>query len=140
MNEQQNLPVDPSFETEQPKKKTMSETALAANRANAQKSTGPRTATGKLKAASNSMKHGLYSLKNFDDFVADHDMALAVSTNFIEQFNPVTPSEVVLVHQLIHAQIRFLQMEFLYGQAMRFRVEDILAKPVTFLPAIMCEL
>ena len=37
-------------------------------------------------------------------------------------------------------QIRFLQMEFLYGEAMRFRVEDILAKPVNFLPAIMREL
>jgi len=140
MNEEQNLQNDPSSETEQPKKKTMSEAALAANRANAQKSSGPRTTMGKLKAASNSLKHGLYSMKNFDDFVSDHDHALAVATNFIEQFNPVTPTEVALVHQLIHMQIRFLQMEFLYGQAMRFRVEDILTKPVTFLPAIMREL
>jgi hypothetical protein len=37
-------------------------------------------------------------------------------------------------------QLRFLQMEFLYGEAMRFRVEDIIAKPVTFLPAILREL
>jgi hypothetical protein len=53
-----------------------------------------RNAAGKLKAASNSMK-------NSDDF--------------IEQLNPVTPSEVALVHQLIHLQIRC-------------RVTDILAK------------
>ena len=118
----------------------MTEAALEANRRNAQKSTGPRTPSGKLKAASNSLKHGLYSLRNFDNFIADHDQALAVATNFIEQFNPVTPTEVTLVHQLIHMQIRFLQMEFLYGEAMRFRVEDILAKPVNFLPAIMREL
>ncbi|MBM3762109.1 MAG: hypothetical protein FJW36_17905, partial [Acidobacteria bacterium] len=54
----------------QPKRtKTMSGAALAANRANALKSTGPRTEKGKLKAASNSLKHGLYSLKNFENFV-----------------------------------------------------------------------
>ncbi len=42
-----------------------------------------------------------------------------------------TNSEVAIVHQLIHMQIRFLQMESLYGQAMRFRVEDILTKSAT---------
>jgi hypothetical protein len=145
MNETLNTNIDattinPSSEAATPRTKTMSEAALAANRANALKSTGPRTPAGKLKAASNSLKHGLYSMKNFDDFIADHDVALAVTTNFIEQFNPVTPSEVALLHQLIHMQIRFLQMEYLYGQAMRFRVEDILTKPVTFLPALLREL
>jgi hypothetical protein len=139
MNQQQILPTDASTaNSRQPK--TMSPAAIAANRTNAQRSTGPRTPAGKLKAASNSLKHGLYSLKNFDNFIADHDVALAVTTNFIEQFNPVTPTEVALVHQLIHMQLRFLQMEFLYGEAMRFRVEDIISKPVTFLPAILREL
>ncbi|MBM3785566.1 MAG: hypothetical protein FJW30_14475 [Acidobacteria bacterium] len=132
---------NPEVADNQPKRtKTMSEAVLAANRANALKSTGPRTPAGKLKAASNSLKHGLYSLKNFENFVADDDDALAVSTNFIEQFNPVTPSEVALVHQLIHMQLRFMQMEYLYGHAMRFRVEDILNKPIALLPAILREL
>jgi hypothetical protein len=140
MKDQQNLPNDPSTVDPTPRKKTMTEAALAANRANALKSTGPRTEKGKLKAASNSLKHGLYSMKNFDSFVADHDDALAVTTNFIEQFNPVTPTEVALLHQLIHMQLRFMQMEFLYGEAMRFRVEDIIKKPVAFLPAILREL
>jgi hypothetical protein len=139
MNEQLNLINTPS--TAKPRRpKTMSPAALAANRANAQRSTGPRTPAGKLKAASNSLKHGLYAMQNFDNFIADHDQALAVATNYIEQFNPVTPTEVTLVHQLIHMQLRFLQMEYLYGHAMRFRIEDILAKPVHFLPAIMREL
>ncbi len=139
MNQEQIIANNPS--AAKPKRpKTMTPAALEANRRNAAKSTGPRSAEGKLKAASNSLKHGLYSMKNFDNFIADHDQALAVATNFIEQFNPVTPTEVTLVHQLIHMQIRFLQMEFLYGQAMRFRVEDLLTKPVNFLPAIMREL
>ncbi|MBM3763739.1 MAG: hypothetical protein FJW36_26365 [Acidobacteria bacterium] len=140
MTNQDNITQDPSTATNEKRSKTMTEAALAANRANALKSTGPRTPAGKLKAASNSLKHGLYSLKNFENFVADYDDALAVSTNFIEQFNPVTPSEVALVHQLIHMQLRFMQMEYLYGQAMRFRVEDILNKPIALLPAILREL
>ncbi|MBM3760959.1 MAG: hypothetical protein FJW36_12010 [Acidobacteria bacterium] len=79
------LPSESQAADSQPKRtKTMTAVALAANRANALKSTGPRTEKGKLKAASNSLKHGLYSLKNFENFVADYDDALAISTNFIE--------------------------------------------------------
>jgi len=92
-NEEQNIAGDPST-VETPRKKTMTEAALEANRRNATKSTGPRTPAGKLKAASNSLKHGLYSLRNFDNFIAHHDQALAVATNLIEQFNPVTPNEI----------------------------------------------
>ena len=86
------------------------------------------------------MKHGLYSLTNFDGFIHNHDIALSVVTNYLDQFEPVTPTEVGLVHQLIHQQLRFLQMEFLFNQAMSFRVEDILKTPVAFLPHIMREL
>jgi hypothetical protein len=38
---------------------TVSEAKLAANRLNAARSTGPRTAAGKLRASRNSLKHGL---------------------------------------------------------------------------------
>ena len=138
-NEEQNISSDPST-VETPRKKTMSEAALLANRANALKSTGPRTPAGKLRSASNSLKHGLFSLKNFDGFLHDNDIALTVVTNYLAQFNPITPTEVSLVHQLIHQQLRFLQMEYLLNQAMSFRVADILATPVPFLPSILREL
>lgn len=41
-----------------------SERQIAANRSNAQRSTGPRTKAGKLKSSRNSLKHGLSSSKN----------------------------------------------------------------------------
>ncbi len=129
----------PTEETPQPTQH-ISAARLAANRANGQKSTGPRTPAGKLRSASNSLQHGLYSLKNFDSFIHDNDLALTVITNYLEQFNPVTPTEHALVHQLIHQQLRFLQMEYLFNQAMSFRVEQILKTPVPFLTQIMREL
>ena len=143
MPDNQNIAVDISTVTsnpESPRKKTMTEAALAANRANAKKSTGPRTTVGKLRAASNALQHGLYSLRNFEHFIHDHDFALEVVTNFTQQFQPLTPAEHALTHHLIHMELRFLQMEHLYNQAMNTSIPDLLANPPAFLNQILREL
>ena len=44
---------------------------IAANRTNAQRSTGPTSPEGKARAASNSFKHGLYAPKHFQVYNAD---------------------------------------------------------------------
>ena len=59
-NNELNIDNDPSTVV-QPRKKTMSAAALAANRANAKKCTGPKTREGKFKSSLNALKHGLYS-------------------------------------------------------------------------------
>jgi hypothetical protein len=129
-----NEPIDLS----QPKK-TISEAQLAANRANALKSTGPRTAAGKLKSASNAMQHGLYSPRTFENFVHDNQLALEIMTNVIDQFKPATPSEHLLTQQLIHMELRLLQMQFLYDQAM-ISPATVLSQPPPFLTQIIREL
>jgi hypothetical protein len=44
----------------------VTERQIAANRANAQKSTGPKTAAGKLKSSRNAFRHGLSSPMRLD--------------------------------------------------------------------------
>jgi len=50
---------------EELKKKAVSPEKLAANRRNAQRSTGPRTNEGKQRASENSYKHGFFSDRLF---------------------------------------------------------------------------
>ena len=104
MSELNNLQNDPSTVLT-PRKKTMSEAALAANRANAKKCTGPKTREGKFKASLNALKHGLYShtfiIKTEDAAVFEN-----FSKSFIDEFQPATPSELELLKQLISAAWR----------------------------------
>ena len=83
----------------------ISEKQLQANRANAQKSTGPRTETGKSIASKNSITHGLRSVQpviegedpaEYNDFRND----------MITQFSPTGPMEALLVDRIVHAAWR----------------------------------
>jgi hypothetical protein len=70
----------------------VSENQLAANRANAQKSTGPKSAASKANSSRNNLRHGLtghISLLPTEDREA-HD---AFCHELIDSFNPRTPME-----------------------------------------------
>jgi hypothetical protein len=70
----------------------VSEKQLAANRANAQKSTGPKSAASKANSSRNNLRHGLtgqISLLPTEDREA-HD---AFCNELIDSFNPETPME-----------------------------------------------
>jgi hypothetical protein len=72
---------------------------IAANRANAQKSTGPRTDEGKLHASQNALRHGLCAAipEMHDEGDQGHDHVLVALR---EEFQPVGPNEEILVYKM----------------------------------------
>ncbi len=89
--------------------KTMSMKQLAANRRNALKSTGPRTANGRAVSKMNAVKHGILSKEvvvrglhireNPREFAALH-------ARFVESLQPVGPVEEMLLDQIVTAHWR----------------------------------
>src|SRR5580693_4881741 len=71
-----------------------------ANRLNAEKCTGPRTAEGKAASRYNALKHGIHAeLEVMYDEDAE-DLA-SLTAEFHEQFSPANPNERSLVDSLI---------------------------------------
>ena len=82
---------------------------MAANRANAQKSTGPRTAAGKQRSSMSALKHGLAA----KTLVLPHEDTVAyeeVRASLYSQYEPATPQECMLVDQLASAWWRTLRV------------------------------
>jgi hypothetical protein len=81
---------------------SVSEKQLAANRANAQKSTGPRTPRGKNISSLNAMKHGLLShqvlLKN--DPAETESAFRSLLNGFTACFRPEGPRQTMLVERI----------------------------------------
>src|SRR5215470_4861615 len=76
-----------------------SETQIAANRRNAEKSTGPRTARGKAAVAGNALRHGLRARKviSFDESEPDF---LAFHAEQRDAFQPADAVEEHLVERI----------------------------------------
>jgi len=76
---------------------------IDANRANAQKSTGPKSAEGKAKSSLNRVSHGFNSAtlflggENREEFEA-------LLSDLTAEFHPATPSEQILVEKMVHNQ------------------------------------
>jgi hypothetical protein len=117
----------------------VSEKQLAANRRNAEKSTGPRTAEGKSNSSRNNLRHGLtgqISLLPTEDREA-HDV---FCTELIESFSPETPMERQLANsiaedswRLNRARVLENNMFALGHQHERREVQIALADAQTFL-------
>ncbi len=122
----------------QPRKKTMTEAALAANRANAKKCTGPKTRTGKFKASRNALKHGVYS-HTFIIKTEDAAVFESFSKSFIEEFQPATPSELELLKQLISAAWRRNRIASLVQLRLDEAIDMIAAMPAPSLAGLSNE-
>lgn len=124
MSETLNIATDPSTVASTPRKKTMSPAAIAANRANARKSTGPRTRNGKIKSSVNALRHGVYSEKYIAS-TEDENTFRTFAASFIEEFEPQTASELELVDALIHTAWRRRRISTLISAHLNQAIVDL---------------
>jgi hypothetical protein len=86
-----------------------SDKQLAANRANAQKSTGPKTPAGKRSSSRNALRHGLFAKAILIDGESP-EVFKQLLTALEKEFRPETPTEIAMVDNLAAAQWRRVRL------------------------------
>jgi hypothetical protein len=81
-------------------RKTISDHVIAANNANAQKSTGPRSVAGKAAVSRNSVKHGLLAKHLLFRDTEEEAKFDALLGNLQEEFPPASTLEAMLIEEL----------------------------------------
>ena len=100
-----------------------SDKQIAANRRNAQHSTGPQTPAAKAPVRSNALKHGLTS----DNAVIegeDEEAFDELLNTFLDDLQPASPVETALVHQVVMAQWRLARCRALETGFFNLRLVD----------------
>lgn len=122
-NEKQpgDLVTQPSIPTRRP----ISAAKLAANRANAQKSTGPKTPRGKTTSSWNALKHGLLSrrLVNFSD-QSQHSF-LELLADLRQEFKPVGALEELLLEKIAYEYWRLATVAWYEARELGGRLGDV---------------
>ena len=84
----------------------MSSTAqILANRQNAEKSTGPVTATGRARVSQNATKLGLFSVANFVQ-PEEQDIFKDFESGYLTELSPASPLEQTLAREIVHSAWR----------------------------------
>jgi hypothetical protein len=84
-------------------KPPVSERKAAANRANAQRSTGPRTAEGKARSSLNALRHGILAKAAFNVVIEGEERRAefeAIVAGLAQEYQPRTITEYMMVQQL----------------------------------------
>ena len=90
-------------------RKPVSEKQLAANRANAARSTGPRTPQGKARSAQNARKHG-FTASNFAVVrLEDLDAVAHLKADLVDLYRPVNSQELFAIERIALAQQALLR-------------------------------
>ena len=123
------LPKEPA---EKEEKRPISPQKLAANRANAERSTGPRTAEGKEKSKQNSRKHGFFARQPLPTGEVGDKLWQAyreLAAGIWEYYEPVGYMEGLLTEKVITESIRLsrlLEFESQYlGQRQAFHMNGV---------------
>jgi hypothetical protein len=80
-----------------------------ASRANAQKSTGPRTTAGKAVSRFNALKHGIYAVHQIMFDETPEDLA-ELTAEYHELYSPADAKQRLLVDTLVHNEWRLRRM------------------------------
>ena len=94
------------------KRKPASPRRIAANRANAQHSTGPKTDSGKQRSAMNALRHGLLAQMTVLDYESKANFE-HVAQQYHTRFNPADDVEANYVDELASTYWRTLRLRFL---------------------------
>jgi tetrahydromethanopterin S-methyltransferase subunit B len=119
---------DPAGETDAPV--AVSQKKLQANRENAKKSTGPRTARGKAYSRRNATKHGLFT-HNWMEFVllgedpCEYEKLLA---DLCEQYQPVGRAEKLEVERIAVCWWKLKRVERYESAVTRVAIRDLARK------------
>jgi len=106
---------------------TPTEAQINANRENAKKSTGPRTAAGKEASSRNGLKHGLCAAKHLLPGEDPEDF-LALVNDLFDTFRPVGEGEEKLVLRIAADQWRLDRVFPMEAGIFRDRFYDVAAK------------
>jgi hypothetical protein len=99
---------------ESSKPKTASEKQFAANRANAQHSSGPRTAEGKARSSQSARKYGFYGNAYNVPQLEDLEDVANLREDFAAAYHPRNPAEMEAVEQIAiahQARLRAVRLE-----------------------------
>ena len=90
-------------------RRRLSEKQLAARRANAQKSTGPKTPEGKSRSSQNALKHGFFAQTALL-FYEDPQEFVALRDAYLAEHAPKGPTETHFVMEMANAQFRLRRL------------------------------
>ena len=100
-----------------------------ASRANAQKSTGPRTAAGKAQSRFNALKHGIFAVHQIMFDEKPEDLA-ELSAEYHEHHNPTDSDQRFLVDTLVHNEWRLRRMRRVEADLWRRAYATFLVKNI----------
>lgn len=94
---------------------------IAANRKNAQRATGPRTAAGRATSSQNAIKTGIHAQSEIIRTESPDDYAQLIA-DYYARFQPAAPEERALVDDLIRAE--WLGRRYMQAAAKLWQSED----------------
>jgi hypothetical protein len=106
----------------------ISEKQLAANRANAKKSTGPRTAAGKASSSRNALKSAIYANAIIIEG-EDRDDLDALRDGYYRDFAPATTDERILLDKVIEMAWRVKRLDATYNQMWMLEMDSNRSSP-----------